>query len=194
MKTKFILPLSCDTGWVLQQALIPLQAQYNPPVNCVMLCQGISPPFYMFSFSHFLWNENEGRKQKERVDYIMGGSCTCAFSWFLGTPSGSWPPVPFPNVNALIWKPPLQLKSSGGLSNTSRELGSDSWSRLSKILQCPTPSVWPHAGTENHSRSWRWPTSHQCRPQVGQGEPAPMLVPWPFWVSTLSGHIKPKKC
>jgi hypothetical protein len=144
--------------------------------------------------SHFLWNEKEGRKQKERVDYIMGGSCTCAFSWFLGTPSGSWPPVPFPNVNALIWEPPLQLKSSGGLSNTSRELGSDSWSRLSKILQCPTPSVWPHAGTENHSRSWRWPTSHQCRPQVGQGEPAPMLVPWPFWVSTLSGHIKPKKC
>jgi hypothetical protein len=32
--------------------------------------------------------------------------------------------VPFPNVNALIWEPPLQVKSSGGLSNTSRELGS----------------------------------------------------------------------
>ncbi len=29
----------------------------------------------------------------------------------------------------------------------------------------------------------------------GQGEPAPTLVPWPFWVRARSGHIiKPKQC
>jgi hypothetical protein len=52
-----------------------------------------------------------------RVDYIRGGSCICAFSWVLGTPLGSCPRVPFPKENALECEPPLQLKSSGGLSN-----------------------------------------------------------------------------
>ncbi len=27
-----------------------------------------------------------------------------------------------------------------------------------------------------------------------QGEPTPIMVPLPFWVRPLSGHIKPKKC
>jgi hypothetical protein len=30
--------------------------------------------------------------------------------------------------------------------------------------------------------------------KLAKVNPAPMLVPWPFWMSPLSGHIKPKKC
>jgi hypothetical protein len=87
---------------------LPLQKNPSP------LCHGSSPSFI---FSHvpteiFLFYEM-GKKwgNTKRIVSVRGGSCTCVFSWGLGTPLGSCPWVSLPQENALVQEPPLQLYS-----------------------------------------------------------------------------------
>jgi len=73
-------------------------------VLIMYLCLG-SSPIFMFPRSHgnisFPQHGKDLRKSKESC-LLKAGSCTCAFSWGLGTPLGSQPWVPLPQENALV--------------------------------------------------------------------------------------------
>ncbi len=66
----------------------------------------------MFLWKYFFstkWEKNWGNTK--RIVSVRGGSCTCVFSWGLGTPVGSRSWVPLPQENAFVQEPPLQLYS-----------------------------------------------------------------------------------
>jgi hypothetical protein len=86
---------------------------------------GSSPNFNMFPCSHrnisFLRKSRKKGGNRKRVVYVRGGSCIHAFSWGSGTPSGSYPRVPLPQGNTLVWEHPLQVKlpsSKQSMNNT----------------------------------------------------------------------------
>jgi hypothetical protein len=70
--------------------------------------EGAHPILYvpMFPWKYFLFTKWERSEEIKRVVYERGGSSPSAFSWGLGTPSGSCPWVPLPQKNTLIRDPP----------------------------------------------------------------------------------------
>jgi hypothetical protein len=134
-----------------------LPQQKNPRA----LCQGSSPNFVCSHVPMEIFLFYKMRKKwenKKRVVYVMGGSCTSAFSWGLGTPSSSRTWVPLAQENTLvIQEPPLQLSClwvrHGEIVNT---LGLDLVTHLWRILETRIGGGWLRnpKPKSSHTRHW----------------------------------------